>query len=89
MRALAVIRFAMRRDGERRPTQGWHAWERKRRATDEPVEVLAGSTSRHFLHLVCFERAAAGLVQGNRQLLSERHALFSSMPSTPGDDAES
>ena len=68
--------------------QGWHAWERDRRGTDEPIEVLVGGKSRHFLDLVRFERAAAGLDQGNRQLLSERRALFGSMPSTSGDDPE-
>jgi hypothetical protein len=71
-------------------SRGWCAWERDRlrrpAGMDEPVEVLVGGKSRHFLDLIRFERAAEGLDQGNRQLLAERPALFSAMPSTPGDD---
>ena len=54
---------------------GWHAWERERRSRSglsEPIEVLVGGTSHAFLDLVRFERAAQGLSQGDRQLLSER-----------------
>jgi restriction-modification system family protein len=66
--------------------RGWCVWERDRRGVDEPVEVLVGGKSQHFLDLVRFERAAEGLDPGNRQLLAERPVLFSSMPSRPGDD---
>ena len=57
---------------------GWHAWERDRRAGDmaEPVEVLVGGTRDRFLDLIRFERAALGLPPGDRQLLAERPALF-------------
>jgi len=65
--------------------RGWCAWERDRRGVDEPIEVLVGGRSRHFLDLVRYERAAEGLDPGNRQLLAERPSHFSSMPSGPGD----
>jgi hypothetical protein len=68
--------------------KGWHAWERDRRGLEEPVEVMLGGRSEHFLDLVRFERAAEGLDQGNRQLLSERPVLFGSPPNELGDDVK-
>lgn len=54
--------------------KGWHGWEResRREDSDTPVEVLVGGTTKRFLQYVRFERAAAGLDQGHRQLLAER-----------------
>jgi hypothetical protein len=52
--------------------KGWHAWERSRLRTEEPVEVLVGGTKERFLDLVRFERAAVGLSPGDRQLLAEK-----------------
>ena len=51
---------------------GWHAWERDRRAADDPVEVLVGGKPESFLRYVLFERDALGEDQGHRQLLAER-----------------
>ncbi|MEW5852486.1 MAG: hypothetical protein AB2A00_27110 [Myxococcota bacterium] len=52
---------------------GWHTWERDRRAGDEsPVEVLVGGTAHAFLRYVRLEREALGEDQGHRQLLAER-----------------
>ncbi|MFG1375121.1 hypothetical protein V5F32_23345 [Xanthobacter oligotrophicus] len=58
--------------------QGWHAWERTRRAGPmaEPVEVLVGGTRDAFLDLVRFERAAYGLAPGDRQLLADKRELI-------------
>jgi hypothetical protein len=57
--------------------RGWVAWEREHRGhQDEPVEVLVGGTTEHFLDLIKLERAARGLDQGNRQLLAEKRELF-------------
>jgi len=42
----------------------------------EPIEVLVGGTRETFLDLVRFERAAAGLSPGDRQLLGEKRALI-------------
>lgn len=59
---------------------GWYAWERERRSNSglvEPIEVLVGGARNTFLDLVRFERAATGLSQGDRQLLSEKRELFS------------
>lgn len=53
-------------------SSGWHQWERDSRSDESPVEVLVGGTARSFLHYIRFERAAEGLDQGHRQLLSER-----------------
>jgi hypothetical protein len=51
----------------------WHTWERERKkAVDEPVEVLVGGTAGSFLQYVRFERTAAGEDQGHRQLLAEK-----------------
>lgn len=67
---------------------GWAAWERERRSQDDQrVEVLVGGTSKHFLDLIRFERAAHGLDQGNRQLLAERPELFRGTPSTPPEES--
>ena len=52
---------------------GWSAWERERRRSDEPVEVLVGGKKDNFLKYVQFERAAAGESQGHRHLLAEQH----------------
>ncbi len=51
---------------------GWHAWERDRRAAEDPVEVLVGGTAEHFLRYVMFEREALGEDQGHRHLVAER-----------------
>ena len=66
---------------------GWCAWERDRRDTDEPVEVLVGGTSEHFLDLIRFERLADRLDQGNRQLLAERSVMFMTSPLASGTPA--
>jgi hypothetical protein len=62
---------AIRRDG-------WHAWERARRAGSmaEPVEVLVGGVQDAFLDLIRFERAAYGLPPGDRQLLADKRELI-------------
>lgn len=54
--------------------KGWHAWERAKRSEgfDEPVEVLVGGARDRFLDLIRFERSAAGLSPGDRQLLAEK-----------------
>lgn len=53
--------------------RGWYGWERDNRGDEAPpVEVLVGGTTERFLQYVRFERAAAGLDQGHRQLLAER-----------------
>ncbi len=54
---------------------GWHTWERERRARgeqSEPVEVLVGGTAANFVRYVRFERDALGEDQGHRQLLAEK-----------------
>jgi len=56
-------------------SKGWHTWERAKRARDgfdEPIEVLVGGTKNHFLDLIRFERSAAKLSPGHRQLLAEK-----------------
>lgn len=55
---------------------GWHAWERDRRAIDDPVEVLVGGRAESFLRYVMFEREALGEDQGHRQLVAERSDRF-------------
>lgn len=57
---------------------GWHGWERARRAGPmaEPVEVLVGGTRDAFLDLIRFERAAYGMTPGDRQLLAEKRELI-------------
>jgi hypothetical protein len=69
--------------------RGWSAWERKRRSSEEPVEVLVGGTARSFLRYVRFERDVHGEDQGHRQLLAERlvvpAASIGSAPVTPSD----
>jgi len=57
---------------------GWHAWERERRADPmaEPVEVLVGGTRDAFLDLILLERAGFGLAPGDRQLLADKHRLI-------------
>lgn len=53
--------------------RGWTGWERAHRGSNpDPIEVLVGGTRDRFLDLVLFERAAAGLAPGDRQLLAER-----------------
>ena len=53
--------------------KSWHGWERDSRGDEaSPVEVLVGGTTKRFLQYVRFERAAAGLDQGHRQLLAEK-----------------
>ena len=65
---------------------GWHGWERTRRAGPmaQPVEVLVGARQEAFLDLVRFERAAYGLAAGDRQLLSDKRELISG--ARPVDD---
>jgi hypothetical protein len=60
-------------------SNGWHAWERAKRAGgfDEPVEVLVGGTKSHFLDLIRFERSAVNLSPGDRQLLAEKPEIMS------------
>jgi hypothetical protein len=62
---------AIRRDG-------WHAWERVRRAGPmaEPVEVLVGGVRDTFLDLIRLERAGYGLSPGDRQLLADKRDLI-------------
>lgn len=62
---------AIRRDG-------WHAWERARRAGPmaEPVEVLVGGVRDSFLDLIRLERAGYGLPAGDRQLLADKRELI-------------
>jgi len=50
---------------------GWHAWERAKRGHEEPIEILVGCPQDRVLDLILFERMAAGLDQGHRQLLAE------------------
>jgi restriction-modification system family protein len=59
-------------------SQGWHAWERAKRAAgfEEPIEVLVGGTKDHFLDLIRFERSAVGLSPGDRQLLAEKPEMM-------------
>lgn len=52
----------------------WYAWERHRRKSEEPVEVLVGGTAKSFLRYVRFEREALREDQGHRQLLAEKIA---------------
>lgn len=73
---------------------GWHAWERARRSQgfDEPIEVLVGGTRERFLDLIRFERAAAGLPPGDRQLLAEKREFVAPtssrvFPTSVGVDA--
>ncbi|MCJ2101010.1 hypothetical protein [Methylobacterium sp. E-046] len=64
---------------------GWHAWERAHHGPlAEPTEVLIGGVRERMLNLVRFERSAHGLAQGDRELLAERHELFSEAP-LPGE----
>ncbi|MSP26523.1 MAG: hypothetical protein EXR75_15525 [Myxococcales bacterium] len=55
---------------------GWHAWERDRRAVDDPVEVLVGGKHDAFLRDVMFEQNALGEKQGDRQLVAEQSGLL-------------
>jgi len=55
---------------------GWHAWERDRRAVDDPVEVLVGGKPESFLRYAMFEREALGEDQGHRQLVAEQSATL-------------
>lgn len=53
--------------------KGWHAWERESsRRQGEPVEILVAVKRDRVLDYIRFERAAAGLDQGHRQLLAEK-----------------
>lgn len=67
-------------------SRGWYAWERvKRGGHPEPIEVLVGGRKDRFLDLVRFERAAANLSPGDRQLLAEKPEIISgSTPRGPG-----
>lgn len=56
--------------------KGWHAWERERVGSQDPVEVLVGGTRDSFLKFVRFEREALGEDQGHRQLLAEDSSLI-------------
>jgi len=55
---------------------GWCSWERDRRSSDDPVEVLVGGQPESFLRYVRFERDAKGEDQGHRQLLAEKALLL-------------
>jgi hypothetical protein len=62
-------------------SRGWYAWERvKRGGHAEPIEVLVGGTKNHFLDLIRFERAAANLPPGDRQLLAEKPEVILAPP---------
>lgn len=62
-----------RRDVDEVLRKSWHAWERdSSRRPDEPAECLVAATQERILDYIRFERAAAGLDQGHRQLLAER-----------------
>jgi hypothetical protein len=69
---------------DRIKADGWHAWERESRGPRHmqpgerlySFETLVGGTKERFLDLIRFERAAAGLSPGDRQLLAERPALM-------------
>jgi hypothetical protein len=53
--------------------KGWHVWERERKkAPEEPVEVLVGGRPESFLSYVRLEREALGEDQGHRHLLAEK-----------------
>ena len=54
--------------------KGWFVWERerKRKRSEEPVEVLVGGRPESFLSYIRFEREAVGEDQGHRQLLAEK-----------------
>jgi Methylase-associated X1 len=54
--------------------KGWHAWERAKREHEQPIEILIGCSQERALDLILFERLAAGLDQGHRQLLAEQVA---------------
>lgn len=70
---------------------GWHAWERARRAGPmaEPIEVLVGGVQDAFLDMVRLERAAFGLPPGDRQLLAEKRELIASVRLDAAQAAES
>lgn len=55
-------------------SEGWSTWERDRRSSDDPVEVLVGGGAEWLLRYIRFEREALGEDQGHRQLLAERAA---------------
>lgn len=64
---------------------GWYAWERaKRGGRPEPIEVLVGGRKSRFLDLIHFERAAANLAPGDRQLLAEKPEIISEPISPAG-----
>ena len=68
-------------------SQGWHAWERVKRAAgfEEPIEVLVGGTKSHFLNLIRLERSAVGLSPGDRQLLAEKPEMMLAPTGVPGE----
>lgn len=69
-------------------SSGWLVWERDRRSSDEPAEVLVGGTRESFLRYVRLEREALGEDQGHRQLLGERIApVWSIGPALASPDA--
>src|SRR5690606_22529169 len=49
---------------------------RRSKGFDEPIEVLVGGTRERFLDLIRFERVAAGLSPGDRQLLAEKREVL-------------
>jgi hypothetical protein len=55
--------------------QGWHVWEREEYERDGTgfAETLVGFTAPNLVRYVLFERLAAGLDTGHRQLLAERY----------------
>jgi hypothetical protein len=64
---------------------GWHVWERDRRAEDDdPVEVLVAGTASSFLRYVRLEREALGEDQGHRMLLAERWPDVTQQAVLPG-----
>jgi hypothetical protein len=71
-------------------SRGWYAWERvKRGGHPEPIEVLVGGRKDRLLDLIRFERAAANLPPGDRQLLAEKPEIISgSSPDGSGPTLE-
>lgn len=52
---------------------GWCAWQRESHSRDgDEIEVLVGGKRDRFLQFIRFERAAAGLDTGHRQMLAEK-----------------
>lgn len=73
--------------------EGWFAWERESRGPKHldigqrtfQFETLVGGTRESFLDFLRFERTAAGLSPGDRQLLAERPQLFAATSTLLGE----